>query len=54
MGTLTLNVFDKEVTRRSSNAKGRAVRLGQSSEITEKELKGRDFTLQAGYANPGC
>ena len=52
LGTITLEVFDHEVTRKSYSTRDRAGRLGQSSEIAEKELKGSNVTLQATYANP--
>ena len=52
LGTITLNVFDVEIMGRDYNASSGTVRLGQSSEIAEKELKGRNVTLQSRYANP--
>lgn len=52
LGTITLDVFDENVTRKIDSTGDGAIRLGQSSEIAEKELKGRNVTLQAGYANP--
>ena len=52
LGTITLNVFDVKVTRKRCGYDIGAIRLGQPSEIAEKELKGRDVTHQATYANP--
>ena len=52
LGIIALDVFDEEVMRRSHSADTSAVRLGQLPEIAEKELKGRDVTHQATYANP--
>ena len=52
LGSITLDVFDRQVTRKTDSTGDKAVRLGQSSEIAEKELKGRNVTLQATYANP--
>ena len=52
LGTITLNVFDVKVTKKRSGYDAGAIRLGQPSEIGEKELKGRDVTHQATYANP--
>ena len=52
LGTITVDVFDYQFTCKSYSAGISSVRLGQSSEIAEKELKGRSVTLQAGYANP--
>ena len=52
LGTITLNVLDMKVTRKSSGTGPRPVGLGQSSEIAEKKLKGRNVTLQTKYANP--
>ena len=54
LGTITLEVFDIKVTGKTHYASNGAASLGQSSEIAEKELKGRDVTLQAGYADLGC
>ncbi len=51
LGTITLGVFDRQVISRRYSTDISAVRLGQSSEIAEKELKGRNVTLQATYAN---
>ena len=51
LGTITLHVFDRQITRKSHSAGGRVATLGQSSEVAEKDLKGRDVTLQAKYAN---
>ena len=52
LGTIALDVFDEKVTRQIDHPGISAARLGQSSEIAEKELKGRNVTLQATYANP--
>ena len=51
LGTITLDVFDIEITPKIYSASGETVSLGESSEIAEKELKGRDVTLQSRYAN---
>ena len=54
LGTITIDVFDVNAIRRSCNDDDiSTVRLGHSSEVAEKELKGRDATLQVEYANPG-
>ena len=52
LGTIALDVFDANVAQRSYDSSISAVRLGQSSEIAEQELKGRNVTLKAKYANP--
>ena len=51
LGTITLNVYDHQVTRKIYSTGDEAVRVGQSSEIAETELRGRNVTLRAGYAN---
>ena len=51
LGTITIDVFDVKVMGRSYNETS-TVSLGHLSEAAEKELKGRDVTLQAAYANP--
>lgn len=53
LGTITLDVFDDQITPVSNSTGFGDVRLGQSPEIAEKELKGRNVTLQTKYANPG-
>lgn len=52
LGTITIDVFDREVTRKIYDTGSMAVSLGQS-EIAEKELKGSNVTLQARFANAG-
>ena len=41
-----------KVTKKRNGYDVGAIRLGQPSEIAEKELKGRDVTHQATYADP--
>ena len=53
LGTITLDVSDQEVVPSKYSISSSAVGLGQSSYIAEKELKGRNVTHQAKYANPG-
>ena len=53
LGTITLDVFDEKVTCKSYSASDRVPKFGQSSDFAEKELKGRNVTHQATYANPG-
>ena len=52
LGTITLNIFDVKVTRTRNSYDVGAIPLSERSEIAEKELKGRDVTHQATYANP--
>ena len=52
LGTITLDVSDVEITGKDHNASSGTASLGQSSEIAEKELKGRNVTLQSRYAKP--
>ena len=54
LGTITLDVFEVEVTGKEYIASSGAPSLSQSSEIAEKELKGRNVTLQSRYANYIC
>ena len=54
LGTITLDVFEVEVTGKDHIANSGAPSLSQSSEIAEKELKGRNVTLQSRYANYIC
>ena len=52
LGTITLDVFDVELTGKINNPSKKTASLDQSSEIAEKELKGRNVTLQSRYAKP--
>ena len=52
LGTITLNVFDVKITGKRKKASKRTASLGQSFEIAEKELKGKNVTLQSRYAKP--
>ena len=52
LGTIALNVFDVRVTRKRLSYDVGGTRLDQPAEFAEKELKGRDVTHQATYANP--
>ena len=49
LGIIRLDVFDAQVNSRYPCTSSGAVRLSQSSEITENALKGSNVTLQARY-----
>ena len=51
LGTIRVDVFDVKITRKSQDASSGMASLDQPSEITEKELKGRNVTLQSRYAS---
>ena len=52
LGAITLKVFEVKITSKDKNVSKGTASLGQSSEIGEKELKGRNVTLQSRYAKP--